>query len=287
MIVVVGSTGSTGVPLVKALRAAGHDVRATARDLARARALHGPDVELVRMDLEEPGTFGAALAGARSVYVAVGGATGTRDLVAAESRFIDAAKRAGVRHYVKVSGIDSRPDAPAEIQRMHGSIERHLRASGLAFTVLRPSFFMQNFLGLAPAIRAGALPLPTGGARAALIDARDIADVAAAVLTTPGHEGKTYTLTGPESLSHADAARVLGRVLGHAVDFQDLPGPAFEGALVGAGLPPWFAALLTDVYVQVFAKGLVDRATDDLRIVLGRPPRDLEAFARDHAAAFA
>ena len=184
MIVVFGATGSTGVPLVRRLVSEGRAVRAAVRDVAKARGLLGDGVELVRADLERPATLPGALEGAAAVYCAVGGPTGTTDLVAAERALIDAARAARVGRYVKVSGIDASPEGPARIQRWHGEAERHLEASGLPFTVLRPNFFMQNLLGLAPAIAAGVLPLPIGDARGALIDARDIADVAAVVLTS-------------------------------------------------------------------------------------------------------
>jgi uncharacterized protein YbjT (DUF2867 family) len=288
MIVVFGATGSTGPHLVDSLLAAGQRVRAVVRDLDKGRRLLRGGVELVPGDIERPETLPAALAGARRVYVAVGGATGTPDLVAAECRLIDAARAAGVGHYVKVSGIDARPDGPARIQRMHGTIEQHLVASGLPYTILKPCFFMQNFLGLAPAIRAGALPLPTGEGKGSLIDSRDIAAVAARVLTDAGdtHLGQRYTLTGPESLSHGDVAHILSGALEREVRFVDVPGEAFCQAGVQAGLPPWFAELLTDVYVRVFAVGGASRVTEDVPRLLGRPARRFAVFAREHRAAF-
>jgi uncharacterized protein YbjT (DUF2867 family) len=271
------------------LLGAGQRVRAVVRDRDKARRMLGAGVELVSGDLERPETLGPALAGARKVYVAVGGATGTPDLVAAECALVDAARAAGVGHYVKVSGIDARPAGPARIQRWHGTIEEHLVASGVPYTILKPSFFMQNFLGLAPAIRAGALPLPTGEASGSHIDSRDIADVAARVLTAPGdsHLGQRYTLTGPESLSHGDVARILSGTLEREVRFVDVPGEAFCQAGVQAGLPPWFADLLTDAYLRVFATGGAARVTEDVPRLLGRPARPFAAFAREHRAAFA
>lgn len=287
MIVVFGATGSTGVPLVRRLMAEGRAVRAAVRDAARARALLGGGVELVEADLERPATLPRALAGATSVYCAVGGPTGTTDLVGAERGLIDAARAAGVGHYVKVSGVDASPEGPARIQRWHGEIERHLEASGVPFTVLRPNFFLQNFLGLAPAIASGALPLPTGEARAALVDARDVADAAAAVLTAPGHTGRRYTLTGPAAVSHGEVAAALARGLGARVEFLDVPPEAFRAGGVDAGMPPWFADLLTDVYVTVFAAGRAARVTDDVARLTGRAPRSLDDFIRDHRDALA
>lgn len=293
MIVVVGSTGSTGLEVVRQLTARGQRVRATARDLEKARALHrsaGVDpsqVELVRCDLEHEETLEPALAGAEKCYVAVGGATGTPKLVDVECRFIDAARRMGVRHYVRVSGIGARTTGISKIERIHGSISDYLIASGLPYTVLEPSFFMQNFLGLAPMIRAGVLALPTGSAKAGLIDARDIAKVATAVLLGDGHAGGRYVLTGPELLSHDDAAQIFGRVLERPIAFQDLPQEAFERSLCGAGVPPWFADLLADVYGTLFRSGGAARLSDDVQRITGEPPRPLAAFVREHRAAFA
>lgn len=286
MIVIFGATGSTGVPLVRRLVSEGRALRVAARDPARTRATLGVEVPTVTADVTKPATLRAALEGATRVYTAVGGATGTPDLVAAERALIDAAREAGVGHYVKVSGIDASPEGPARIQRWHGETERHLEGSGVPFTVLRPTFFMQNLLGLAPAIAGGILPVPTGDARAAHIDARDIADVAAEVLTTEGHLGRRYTLTGPVALSHAEVAAALARELGAVVDFVDVPPEAFRDGGVRAGMPPWFADLLTDVYVTVFATGRASRVTGDVARVTGRAPRDLASFIREHRDVF-
>jgi len=286
MIVICGATGSMGPHLVKSLQDKGVPFRAAVRSPEAARQKLGAQVPLVPFDLERPATFAEALRGASQVFCAVGGATGTPELVACEQRLIDAAKAAGVGHYVKLSGIDAQVDSPSKIQRMHAEIERHLRASGLSATVLKPSFFFQNFLGLQPAIAQGVLPVPTGQAKAGLIDARDIADVAAAALTTPALRGATYTLTGPRSLSHGEVAAILSAVLERPVQHVDLPAQAFEQSLVQAGLPGWFANLLADVYATVFAPGLIDRVTGDVRRVTGHEPRSLEAFVREHRAAF-
>ncbi len=284
MIVVFGATSQAGPHLVKTLLAAGQRVRAVARDVSRTRGVLGAGVEVVPGDLERPETLAPALAGGRRVFVAVGGASGTPDLVAAEGRLIEAARAAGVERYVRLSGIDALPDAPARVQRMHGEIDRHLIASGLPHTILQPGFFMQNFLGLAGAIRTGALPLPTGEAKGSIIDARDIAEVAARVLTGPGHLGRRYTLTGPEALSHAEVARILSDILEREVRFVDLPAAAFAQGGVEGGLPRWFADLLADVYQQVFAAGGCARVTDDVPRLLGRPARAFAAFAREHRA---
>ncbi|HEY8945973.1 MAG TPA: NAD(P)H-binding protein, partial [Polyangiaceae bacterium] len=162
MIVVFGATGNIGPHLVRTLVSQGVRVRAVVRELTRARALLPAEVELVEGALEQPESVKAALERATQVFCGVGGPRGTPELVEVECRLIDLAAAAGVQQYVKISGIDSHPDARSKIQRIHGEIEVHLRRSGLGYTILRPSFFLQNLLGMSAAIRQGALPLPTG-----------------------------------------------------------------------------------------------------------------------------
>lgn len=291
MIAVFGATGTTGTHLIKTLLARQVAVRAVVRDADKLRACldeKTQGLQIAVADLERPASLGPALAGITKVYTAVGGATGMRDLAAAECALFDAAAAAKVQYVIKVSGIDARPDSPSEIQQLHGTASAHLERSGIPFTILEPSFFMQNFLGLAPAIGSGVLPMPTGDAKAGLIDGRDIADVAASLLTNGGgHEGKRYVLTGPELLSHADAARIMSSVLERPIQFVDIPAAAFQGACMQAGLPEWFAARLTNVYETVFATGRAGRVTGDVEAILGRPGRSLGVFMREHHAAFA
>jgi uncharacterized protein YbjT (DUF2867 family) len=287
MIVVFGATGNIGPQLVHTLVSRGLRVRAVVRDLPRAQTLLPSGAELVEGDLERPESVKAALEQAAQVFCGVGGPRGTPNLVEAECRLIDLAAAAGARQYVKVSGIDSRPDGASKIQRIHGEIERHLSSSALGHSILRPSFFLQNLLGMGAAIRQGALPLPTGHARCGLIDARDVADVAAEVLSDGKHLGQTYTLTGPAALSHSDVAAILSAQLAKPVSHVDVPPSAFYQAGVGMGLPAWFVDLLTEVFVEVFATGQAERVTDDVSRILGRAARSCERFVADHEAAFA
>ena len=283
MIVVVGVTGNTGSALVGELVAAKAPFRAVARDVARAKAMLGPSAEVVRGDLDEPETLEPALRGAERVFAAIGR---TPNLVTNEKALIDAAARAGVRHYVKLSGFHVAPDAPAMVQRAHAEIEAHLAASGMARTILGGNFFFQNFLGMAGAIANGVMPAPTADAKAAIVDTRDIARVAARVLTSDGHDGKRYVLTGGEALSHGDAAAIFSDVLKRPIRHVDVPPEGFAQGLEQAGLPPWFTPILTDVYVQLWKGGLAGELSGDVERLTGRAPTSLATFVRDHAATF-
>lgn len=280
MIAIVGSTGNTGAALARLLHTRGVPFRALSRDPARARAALGEGVEIV--GVPRPEDLVAGLRGAERVYAALGG---TPQLLEVERAVIDAARAAGVRHLVKLSGVEVDP-APAQIQRIHAAAEAHLVASGLDWTILGANFFFQNLLAFAGAVRQGVLPMPTGAGRAAMVDVEDIAAVAAAALTEPGHEGRRYRVNGPEALDHAEVAAILARVTGREVRFLDLPGPAWEASLVGAGLPDWLAAQLTDIYTRFFGQPGAAALSPDVERVLGRPGRTLAAWAEANAAAF-
>jgi uncharacterized protein YbjT (DUF2867 family) len=202
-----------------------------------------------------------------------------------EEAFIAAAKRSGVKHIVKFSVIQAAPDAGYLFARMHGEVENHLKASGLAWTMLRPTFFMQNLLGIASMIKAGAIYQPAGDGKAAYVDVRDIAAVAAAVLTESGHEGKVYDITGPELLSMHDIAAALSNLLGREIKFVDIPKEAAREAMINAGLPDWSADAINDLTAHMKA-GKMTEVTNTVRAIAKKEPITFEQFIRDHRDAF-
>jgi uncharacterized protein YbjT (DUF2867 family) len=284
MILVVGATGTNGREVVARLAAAGRPVRALVRRPESAASALSPGVEAVAGDLDDPASLDAALAGVeRALFVAAVDPRHARWF----GHFLDAARRAGTRHVIKFSALGAAADAAAEILRQHGETDAMLAASGLAYTILRPNAFHQNLLWSAGTIKDhGAFYLPLRDARLSLVDVRDIADVAVAALTAPGHEGQTYEITGPESLSFADVAATLTAVLGRPIRYVDVPPEAARASMLQAGMPEWNANAVTDLYA-VFASGAAARTTGTVARLLGRPPIPFERFARDHAAAFA
>jgi uncharacterized protein YbjT (DUF2867 family) len=197
----------------------------------------------------------------------------------------DAAKRAGTPHVVKFSALGAGAVDTA-ILRQHAETDELLAASGLPYTVLRPNSFFQNLLWSADTIRGhGAFYLPLRDARQSLVDVRDIAAVAEAVLTGPGHEGRAYDITGPESLSYADVAATLTRVLGKPVRYVDVPPEAARESMLKAGMSAWTADALTELY-GAFATGRFGDTTDAVERVTGRPPIRFEQWATENAAAF-
>ena len=197
---------------------------------------------------------------------------------------IAAAQRAGGLHVVRMSVVGASEDSSFATGRGCARTEKQLPQSGLDWTVLQPHAFMQNVLGNAGTIATeGVLYGTTGEGRIGTVDTRDIASVARTALTEPGHTGKTYVLTGPESLSHADMAATLAAVLGKEVRYVDVPPDQYEQTLLGYGLPEPLAEDIRVLYGEIFRSGGGDFVTTHVQDVTGRPPRSFEEFVRDHA----
>lgn len=280
---VVGATGGIGSHLVPALQARGVRVRAMTRTPERAATL--PEgVEPVLGDLNDPRAVADALRGVDAVFLNTPSAP---DAAAVQTRFAERARHAGVRRLVLLSQYAARADSPVRFLRWHAEVESHVRALGLGeWTALRPNLFLQGLLGFAGMIRTeGWFGAPIGDAAVSAVDTRDIADAAAVVLTEPGHSGRTYTLTGPRAVTHAEIARALSEATGSEIAFADVPPDAFAASLRGM-LPPWQADGLVEDYAH-YARGEAAEVHTDVADLTGRPARDLTDFARDHAAAFA
>jgi uncharacterized protein YbjT (DUF2867 family) len=276
MILVTGATGTVGRHLVRALAATGTPFRALVRDEARARDL-GPDCPVVVGTYDDPATLDAALAGADRVFLLSGGAVPVpagrpQPMVRQETAVIDAARAAGVGYVVKLSAWRAAPGAPLSVGA-HGEVEAHLAASGLAWASLRPTGFMQNFRTGAGGFAAdGAVEGPYGSGRVAYVDARDVAACAAALLTGPGERTGAFPLTGPEALTHAEIASLLG------VPFRDRTPAQAAAALRRQGLPEGFVTDLLTLYADMAAGGMAG-VTDTVRDLTGRPARSFAAFA--------
>ena len=285
-ILVTGATGNIGSGLVPSLIAKGASVRALVRDATKAQGLRDQGVEVVIGDFDKPETLDAAFSRVDKVFLVT---APNPAQVTQASNGIAAAKRAGSPYVVRLSAraLDTVPDSPARVTRQHAEIDAELKASGLAYTILRPHFFMQNTLMAAGSVASdGAVYMAMKDGKVGMIDVRDIVDVAAKVLTEDGHEGKTYDLTGPASISFHDVAAGLSKALGREIKYVDVPLGAGREAMVGMGLPKWVADALTE-YSKAFSEGLADFTTNDVEEITGHPARSYETFARDFAQAFA
>ena len=284
MILVTGSTGKIGSHLVDALKATNARFRALAHSDASAKSLDARGVETVRGDLADAASLKAALKGATRLFLL----SSTSHFDAVEIAAIEAAKAAGVRHVVKISATGAGADAVSPLLRAHARVERALEASGLGFTILRPGWFMQNWVAFFSHSIKAKQPVyaNAGDAKVTWVDTRDIAAVAAAALTGDGHEGFVYELSGPEVLSHAEVAKKLGALLGREVTYVAVPDAAAFQAMRGMGMDAWYAYGMTALNQNV-RKGHADFTTGTVELVTGKAPRSMDAFLKENLAAFA
>jgi len=251
MLLVTGASSPTGSAIVRRFAAQGHRVRGLTRSLARVGALAElPGVDLVEGDMTKPATLGRALDGVSRALVI---SSVQEDLVATQASFFAAAKAAGVPHVVKVSGEESGIGFDPEAfrgTRAHMAAERELESSGLAWTMLRPSQFMQFYLRRAADIGRGVLALPMGTSQLSPIDIEDIAQIAVAVMTTSGHEGQRYRMTGPEALTMTEVAAAFSEALEIPVRYVDVPPDEFRARLAAAGTPEGMIGTLDEVFAE-------------------------------------
>ncbi len=281
MILITGATGTNGQEVVKQLTAAGQKVRAMVRNRAKAARLAGPNVELVEGDFENLASLDAALKGVTAAFFLSTFGNRYREWYA---NFQSAVLRSGKPRVVKFSAYEASADAPAAIVRLHGETDRMLRDSGLNWTILQPNSFYQNMsFSLATLRSQGAFYLPLGSARQSLVDVRDIGAVAVKALTEPGHEHKTYVLTGPAALTFDEVAQKLSAAAGRPIRYVPVPPSAALDGMLKAGMPSWEAQALTELY-GVFAAGKAAGVTSTIRDVLHRPPRTFDEFAKEFVA---
>jgi uncharacterized protein YbjT (DUF2867 family) len=278
-VLVTGANGNTGRPLVEQLQARGASVRAMVR--SAGRALPG-EPETVVADFDDAGSIRAALQGVRRAYLVTPSSERAEQQQIA---FGDAAQEAGVERLVVLSQLGARPDSPVRFLRYHAAVEQHVRDSGLDFTILRPNLYYQGLLAVAATVvSGGVLPAPIGDAKVSAVDVRDIAAVAAAALTEDAHGGATYTITGPEALTHAAMATALGEATGREVRFVDVAPDDFGAALAGV-LPPWQVDGLLEDYAH-YSRGEASEVTTVVEDVTRRPAIPFTQFATDFADRF-
>jgi uncharacterized protein YbjT (DUF2867 family) len=282
MILITGATGNIGSEVIKLLTASGVSVRALVRDPQKAVALQEAGIELAFGSFEQPETLQAALEGIETAFLL---SPSTPEQVHVQSNFVDAAKRSGVRHLVKLSGAGASENNPQQFARWHWQVEQYIRASGIPFTFVQPIYFMQNFLGKDTAqmiAQQGRFAAPIkADLRFNMVDARDIAAVVATTLSEKGHEGQTYVLTGPELLSSNEQAERFSRLLGKQVTFMEVPSATFRNILLGVGQPQW----LTDSVLELF-ENLDTFVNNTVTDIAKKPAYTFDQFISDHIQSF-
>jgi uncharacterized protein YbjT (DUF2867 family) len=276
MILVTGATGTIGREVFRRLAAAGEQPRAFVRDPLIARTRLGDAVDHVVGDLDRPETLPAALARVDRVFLLTRQSSRQPQQ---ERNVINAAAGSHARQLVKLSVFRADDQSPLQIARQHRDTERALEQSGLAYTLVRPVFLMQNLLGM---VRDGAIRTAAGDGRVAMVDARDVGAVTVAALTGRRCDGKTYTLTGPQPLSFDEVAEILSEQTGKRIRHLRVAPQDVRGAVERSGMEPWFAEDMATLH-RLLAAGYEDLVTDDVRTATGTAPGTLAEFARDFA----
>ncbi|KDN18404.1 NAD(P)H-binding protein [Amycolatopsis rifamycinica] len=278
MIFVLGATGKVGRHLVPALLDAGATVRALTRDPAKARI--DPRAEVVRGDL---GTsdLAALLDGADRVFVLTQGHSADREAAVAR-----AAARAGVAHLVKLSTTGVHFGQNDAVTRAHAEAEQAIRAAGPMWTILRPGAFMDNRFAWIGSVREGnTVYVPETDPPSALIHVRDVAEVATLVLTTSGHEGATYELTGGEALTAEQQVTILSEAIGRPLKCVEEPERAAKDRMIRVS--GWPAKAVDGLFALKRESAPHEHVVfDTVERLLGRPPLTFAAWARENASAF-
>jgi NAD(P)H dehydrogenase (quinone) len=279
MILVTGASGKLGHLVIQELLKSvpARNVVAGARNLEKVEDLRALGVDVRRVDYEDPRTLDAALSGIDKLLLISSSEVGKR--AAQHQAVVTAAKQAGVRllAYTSILNADSTKMALAA---EHKATEEAIRASGLPFVFLRHGWYAENYTEqLAGMLERGVLLGSAGDGRVAPATRADFAAADAAVLTTPGHEGKVYELAGDTGATLAELAAEVSRVAGKPVVYQDLPADQYVGVLTGVGVPAAFAEVLADCDLGLL-RGELNDSTGDLRRLIGRPTTPFSAAVR-------
>jgi uncharacterized protein YbjT (DUF2867 family) len=283
MILVTGASGTVGSAVLEEVRKTGTPFRAMYRsedDTRKAPA----GVSTIIADFSSKESIQRALAGVDAVYLVC---SPIPALVELESNVIDVSRESGVKFIVLNSALGA-GDYPKSFPSWHRIVEDRLKASGLAYAILRPNSFLQNILAyMAPSIRAqGAFYAAMGNGRTSYLDVRDIAVVVAKALVSPGeHTGKTYELNGPEAFTYAELADRITRVANRPIKYVDVPEAAQRKSMLDLGMPEWQVNALLDLQ-QYYKNGHGGEVTDVLPELLGRSPVQLDQFLEEFKGEF-
>ncbi len=280
MILVTGATGTVGREVVAQLLAVGEKVRALSRDPSKAR--FDGRVELVAGDLTKPETLPAAVAGVDRVFsLGVGPQIGAQ-----EGNLAQASKKVGAHRIVNISVLGAGEAGRGGVAEWHTAGEQAIRDSGVAWTFVRPGAFMSNAMFWKATIKnLGKVFSNYGDGKVTPIHPRDIAAVAVRALTTPGHEGKAYPLTGPQAIGVAEQVRILSDAIGKPIEYVPITDEVAREQMQKAGIPTYYIDALLPFGAHVRA-GKASTVLDTVEQVTGKRALTFADWARDYADVF-
>jgi uncharacterized protein YbjT (DUF2867 family) len=281
--ILVTGAGVAGGEVLRQLAAAHRAACALVRDCTRAEPFRRLGIKLIEGDFSDKESWKRALDGVAAVFNIT---VAHPDAVSWNAMFLDHARRYKVKHIVQLSGMSVSTSSPAEFHQQMSKCDEALKASGVSYTILQPNVFHQNMLRMAAPIRnQGRFRSVVGEALISMIDVRDVGEVAVKALTEDGHAGKVYVLTGPESVTYFDVARILSKVLGKTVLYEVLTVEEGVRELIKNGVPESVARSRVGVH-RSFSTGTFADVTGDVQKLLNRAPRSFSEFARDYASTF-
>ncbi len=280
-LLVTGATGTFGSAVAEILHQAGHTVRVLVRDVSQ---LDKKDYEVFSGSFSDIPALEAAIDGASGIFLASFDVPEMPDL---QGNVLKVAKSLGVRIVARISTMYVDNPRFRHFMTYHAQGERLLEDSGLDFTHLRPSWVLQNFLPTSAAtpVRHNKIRLPAADGRVSFVDARDVAAVAAASLTEPGHNGKTYELTGPAACTHGELADTLASQTGLPITYENISPEEYISELQFAGWPQISIESMNTLF-EAMRLGGAAVLTDHVKMVTGRDPLSIRDFARDFAGSF-
>lgn len=284
-ILVTGAAGLAGAAVIREFVRNGHQVRALVRNKKQAGMWAAyQNVEVVEGDMTDAASLVDALVDIDKVLLI---SSSTPDMLTTQKAFIDIAKAAGVRHIIKFSGLSAADEDSSFIfATLHAQAEKYLEQSGVLWTHLRPSQFATEYLREVPTIVGmGKLLLPFGDARLTPVDVTDVAKAAYVLLTTDGHEGKIYEMSGPQALTMNDVASAIADAIERPVEYVSVNRHERNQMLQMAGVPEFFVDVL-DAQVTERLKGRESVVYTQAHVALGIPATSFAEFAQRNAGVF-
>lgn len=283
-IFISGATGNIGSHLVDVLKKMGVSVRAGAHSQKSRQVLAAKGVEVVDIDFQDKQSIVNALKGCTKAFSLSPIAPNLAEM---GLNFIEAAKESGVEYVLRSSGMGADNPLAISLGREHRKVEIALESSGLDYSIIRPNSFMQNYINFTgETIRTGnAMYLPMGDGRISLIDACDVADVAAEILINSTHAGMAYTLTGPEAISNQEIAALLSEVTGRQITYIDIPEQKTRESMLNIGMPEIITEWILELYA-INKAGYTAELSTSVKDILGREARTFKTFAHQNAPSF-
>jgi len=279
MILLTGATGKTGSATAIELSNLKVPFRALIRSEEKRDEIEALGGEVIIGSAENRETIDQAMIGIEKLLIILPNCENQLEM---EMQLVDSAKAEGVKQIVYMSSVEADEECTSPIPKLHWDTEVYIKDSGLQWTMIKPNFYMQNFIGSAKTIvEQNKFFLPMSDGKTGMIDTRDVGKVIAKVLSEEGHEGQSYQITGPETLSFYNVAEKFSSVLKREVLYVDMPMDAYKNILSQFLTNQWHLDSVIDLFAGI-AEGGIEYNTDTFEELIGTPPRSLEDFIEEH-----